>query len=46
MVTSSLVLGVVPPPPLIVVNNASGIFLRNINELLAFCLRELGLSFR
>jgi hypothetical protein len=38
MATSRLVLGAVPPPPLMIVNNAS----QNLNEVLAFCLCELG----
>jgi hypothetical protein len=42
MATSSLVLGVVPPPPFMVVNNASQNILINPNEVLAFCLCELG----
>jgi hypothetical protein len=46
MATSSLVLGAVPPPPLIVVNNASQNISINLNDVLTFCLRELGLSCR
>jgi hypothetical protein len=44
--TSSLELGVVPPPPPIIYELCFGICLRNLNEVLAFCLCELGLSCR
>jgi hypothetical protein len=42
MVTSSLGPGAIPPPPLMVVNNASEKILINLNEVLALCLCELG----
>jgi hypothetical protein len=42
MATSSLGLGAVPPPPLMVVNNASQNILINLNEVLALSLCELG----
>jgi hypothetical protein len=42
MATSSLGLGAVPPPPLIVVNSASLNTLLNLNEVLSLCLCELG----
>jgi hypothetical protein len=44
MATSSLMIGAVPPPSLMVVKNASQNILINLNEVIAFCLHELGLS--